>query len=210
MLKFNYLFLAILLWGCDSSSGGGSEPSTDLLIKEFDTNNEQVEYAQYVADIAAAISDAVLQTENCINSDNNECSVHDYLHGEYVLKSTTNITVEVFENKKTITAKQTNPDQQVFLYDANTNEALISMNLLHGTFSIVIEGESAPYSVILNAQFTDGVSGSPDLGKYFSSQTTEKFTYNNLFISGGEATTFYKGDKSYKWEVDESGSVSLH
>lgn len=201
---------AMLLVGCSSEDADNA--IVDVAGKNFETSAEQQVYAQYVTDSTAAIVDTIFQ-KGCITS--RECSINGYTYSidsrDYTLLSTTNVTVVKNEDVLSVSAKNTNPDQQIFLNDTNSNSSLVSVNLLDGTYSIEINGSSSPYTVTLHALYTDSQSAYSEQGLSFKAKTNSSFSFDSTthtFVSGSATTTF-KESATYQWGVDKSGLVFI-
>ncbi|PNH91286.1 hypothetical protein [Vibrio diazotrophicus] len=109
-------------------------------------------------------------------------------------------------------AKNTNPDEQIFPKDTNTSTNKISVNLLDGTYSIQISGSSSPYSVTLHALYTDSQTDYGEQGLTFKVQSSSNFSFDSSthILSSGAATTTYKQSATYAWGLNSSGTASLN
>ncbi|ELI5734470.1 hypothetical protein ACOZZ1_001520 [Vibrio fluvialis] len=203
--------LSALLSGC-----GGEDIDNaivDSFGKNFETQAEKEEYAQYVADSTAAIVNAVLDAKATSACDSGECSLNGYSYTvgsrDYTLQTSSKVTLTQSGNTLVVTAKQTNPDQQIFLKDVNSGTSRIAVNLLDGTYSLQIVGSSAPYQVYLHALFTDSQETYGEMGTTFKVHSDSKFQYAGAILTGGSATTTYKQSNTYQWTLDTAGDVAL-
>ena len=204
--------LVVILAGCGSDDVDNAV--VDAFGKDFETTSEKQVYAQYVADSTAAIVDAIFQ-KGCTTS--GECSLNGYSYTigsrDYILQSTTNVTVSKSGDVLTISAQKTNPDEQIFLKDTNTNTDKISVNLLDGTYSIRISGSSSPYDVTLHALYTDSQTDYGEQGLTFKVQSSSNFSFDSSthILSSGTATTTYKRSAKYTWGLlNMSGIAALN
>ncbi|MCG9638440.1 hypothetical protein L1D22_00540 [Vibrio sp. Isolate34] len=204
--------ISILLTGCGNEDADNAV--TDYFGKSFNSSVEKEIYAQYVADSTAAIVDAIFEN-GCVTSMECTISGHRYMpdgKSDYILETTTKVTVAKSGEKLTVSAKNTNPSEQIFLKDANSDSELISVNLLDGTYSIQISGSSSPYTVTTHARYTDSQDLYGDQGLTFKVKTDSSFIFdkNRNILTSGSATTTYKDSSKYKWKVGTSGIVALN
>lgn len=205
------LGLGLVLSGCNTEDINNAVVNSSG--KDFETVTEKLVYAQYVADNTAAIVDAVLEN-NCITDGECFLNGHSYTvdSRDYTLDTTTNVTIVKNNDTLIVTAKNTNPDQQIFLKDTNSNNYRISTNLLDSTYYVEIDNAASPYSISFYYLVTDSQDLYGDQGLTFKVKSTTAFSYdsNSKLLTGGSAMATYKDSNSYNWSVDTDGTASIN
>ncbi|WP_428776192.1 hypothetical protein [Vibrio sp.] len=214
MKKWSGLLAAsIMLAGCGGDDG-------ELIVisavgKNFETDSEKLEYAQYVSDSVAAVVDAVLNKSECQTSDQVECSINGYVYANgngtlYTLLTTSTITVENNSGFLKVTADHTNPAEQIFLISGAG--ALVAVNLSAGNnHYIQVSDLTSVNTVSFDVLYVDSQDTWGDEGQLFSARSSVNFEYDsaNRLFNRGDAYTDYRNLQSYPWAVNSTGIAFL-